>query len=104
MIMKTENVLGKRKEYSIHMQNYKEKIRKELPKIYSQDMLNNLFRHPYTKIEFVMTELQVSRITAMKYLDELVRIGLVSKLKKGKENFYINDSLFHLLLNVSQKE
>ncbi|MCX6989493.1 MAG: Fic family protein, partial [Chlamydiae bacterium] len=85
------------------MQNYKHKMREELPKIYSQDLLNNLFRHPYTKIDFVMNELQVTRATAIKYLEELVRIGLLSKHKKWKENYYINDSLFDLLLNVSSK-
>lgn len=86
------------------MQMYKNKMREELPKIYSQDLLNNLFRHPYTKIDFVMHELQVTRITAMKYLDELVRIGLLSKHKKWKENYYVNDALFHLLVNVGLKQ
>ena len=28
------------------MMDYKHRIRAELPKIYSQDLLNNLFRHP----------------------------------------------------------
>ena len=86
------------------MQNYKHKMREELPKIYSQDLLNNLFRHPYTKIDFVMKELQVTRITAMKYLEELVRIGLLSKHKKWKENYYMNDALFNLLLDVGSKQ
>ena len=85
------------------MQNYKHKMREELPKIYSQDLLNNLFRHPYTKINFVMKELRVTRITAMKYLEKLVRIGLLSKHKKWKENYYMNDALFDLLLNVGSK-
>ena len=79
-------------------------MREELPKIYSQDLLNNLFRHPYTKIDFVMKELQVTRITAMKYLEELVRIGLLSKHKKWKENYYMNDALFNLLLDVGSKQ
>lgn len=86
------------------MQFQKNKMREELPKIYSHDLLNNLFRHPYTKIDFVMNELQVTRKTAMKYLDELVRIGLLSKQKKWKENFYMNDALFALLLNAGSKE
>ncbi len=85
------------------MQSHKHKMREELPKIYSHDLLNNLFRHPYTKIEFVMQELQVTRITATKYLDELVRIGLLSKHKKGKENYYMNQALFDLLLNAGSK-
>ncbi len=85
------------------MQYQKHKLRNELPKIYSQDLLNNLFRHPYTKIDFVMQELQIARITATKYLEELVGIGLLSKHKKGKENYYVNDALFELLLNASTK-
>lgn len=86
------------------MQVQKNKIRDELPKIYSHDLLNNLFRHPYTKIDFVMQELQVTRKTAMKYLEELVRIGLLSKQKKWKENFYVNDALFDLLHNAGSKK
>lgn len=86
------------------MQSFKYKMRKELPKIYNHDLLNNLFRHPYTKIDFVMQELQITRITATKYLEELVLIGLLSKLKKGKENYYINEALFNFLLNVGSKK
>lgn len=33
-------------------------------KFYIQDLLNNLFKHPYTKIEFLVKDLNVSRITA----------------------------------------
>ena len=43
------------------MQHHKHKIRSELPKVYSQELLNNLFRHPYTKIDYVMVELEISR-------------------------------------------
>jgi Fic family protein len=86
------------------MQFQKNKMREELPKIYSHDLLNNLFRHPYTKIDFVMQELQITRKTAMKYLEELVRIGLLSKQKKWKENYYMNDALFNLLLNAGLKQ
>jgi Fic family protein len=80
---------------------FKNKIRTEKPKIYSQDLLNNLFRHPYTKIEFVMEELNIKRRTAAKYLDELVSIGLLEKHKIGRENYYINTALYQLLSNVS---
>jgi Fic family protein len=82
------------------MQTCKQTMRTERSKIYSQDLLNNLFRHPYTKIEFVMSELGVSRITATKYLDELIEIGLLVKQKIGRENYYINLPLYDLLSNV----
>jgi Fic family protein len=84
------------------MQYHKQKLRTERPKIYSQDLLNNIFRHPYTKIEFVMKELDVSRITASKYLEELVEIDMLSKHRIWKESYYINNALFDLLQNVSK--
>jgi Fic family protein len=81
------------------MQKHKQKMRTELPGVYSQDILNNIFRHPYTKIEFIMSDLGVSRKTASKYLDELVKVGHLTRHKIWKENFYMNDDLFQLLLN-----
>lgn len=53
------------------MQEYKHRLRAEWPRLYSQDLLNNLFRHHYTKIEFVMYDLDVSRPTASGYLNQL---------------------------------
>ncbi len=79
----------------------KHDMRDRLPKLYSQDLLNNLFLHPYTKIEFVERDLGVSRITAAKYLDQLTLAGMVRKQKIGKTNFYINEPLFALLSGVN---
>ncbi|MEO7412545.1 MAG: Fic family protein [Opitutaceae bacterium] len=79
------------------MQTTKQRLRAELPKIYSQDLLNNLFRHPYTKIEFIERDLSVSRPTATKYLSDLSDAGFLRKTKLGRTNFYINDALFSLL-------
>lgn len=84
------------------MQADKHTMRSALPKIYSQDLLNNIFRHPYTKIEFVMQELDVSRTTATRYLDELVNIDLLKRVKLGRDNYYINHRLFNLLANVTK--
>lgn len=89
----TINIISKIREL---MQNYKLRMRNELQNIYSQDLLNNLFKHPYTKIEFVMEELDVSRITATRYLNLLVDSGFLKKQKIGKSNFYINEPLFEL--------
>jgi Fic family protein len=80
------------------MAEVKHGIREKSPKIYSQDLLNNLFNHPYTKIEFIVEELGVSRITATKYLDQLVKHGFLTKQKIGRANYYINDPLYKLLI------
>jgi Fic family protein len=82
------------------MLDSKQRIRKELPRIYSQDLINNIYKHPYTKIDFVVKDLNVSRQTASKYLDELVKAGLLELHKFGKENYYINKGLRDYLFNA----
>ena len=79
------------------MQQYKNILRTKLPKLYSQDLLNNLFKYPYTKIEFIERDLSVSKRTAMRYLELLEKEGLVKKKKTGRNNFYLNEPLFRLL-------
>lgn len=66
-------------------------------KFYSQDLLNNLFKHPYTKIEFIVNDLSVSRITASKYLTQLSKDGLLRREKLGTGNYYVNEKLIELL-------
>ncbi len=77
---------------------YKANIKAKLASIYSQDLLNNLFFHPYTKIEFLMKDLNLkSRITATKYLDTLSEDGFLHKAKIGRSNYYINVALMEIL-------
>jgi Fic family protein len=75
----------------------KQQMRHELPKIYSQDLLNNLFRHPYTRIEFVQRDLGVSRQTAAKYLKQLAAHGLVQEHTQGRHMYFINVPLVAML-------
>ena len=79
----------------------KRRMRDELPRLYSQDLLNNLFRHPYTRIEYVQNDLNVTRQTAAKYLDTLAEQGFVEKHRSGKSNYYINVALVRLFLDAS---
>ena len=76
--------------------DYKHRIR-EKHRFYSQDLINNLFSYPYTKIEFVQHDLQVSRLTATRYLDVLAEDGLLIKRRFGRSNYYINAPLFRIL-------
>ncbi|HEX9827422.1 MAG TPA: Fic family protein [Flavobacteriaceae bacterium] len=78
------------------MMEYKHKLRDNY-KFYSQDLLNNLFKHPYTKIEFIVNDLNVSRITAANYLNKLADDGILRKERIGTGNYYINEKLFDLL-------
>lgn len=85
----------------VQMSRVKHRMRRELPRLYSQDLLNNLFRHPYTRIEFVVKDLGVTRQTAAKYLDTLTEHGFVQKHQAGRSNYYINTELVRLFLDVS---
>ena len=78
--------------------DYKHRIRAGF-KFYSQDLINNLFMHPYTKIEFVQRDLKVSRLTATKYMDALADGGFVQKHKVGRSNYYINVALNAILMS-----
>jgi len=66
-------------------------------RFYSQDLINNLFTHPYTKIQLVERDLNVSRITATKYLDALAEAGFLEKRKIGRSNYYMNVALTEIL-------
>jgi Fic family protein len=84
------------------MVDYKRRLREHPSVRYSQDLLNNLFRHPYTRIEFVQADLGVTRQTAAKYLDQLAETGFVEKHQQGRNNYYVNTPLIELFLRVSE--
>ncbi len=84
------------------MAEYKQRLRAHASVRYSQDLLNNLFRHPYTRIEFVQADLGVTRQTAARYLEQLAAAGLVQKQQHGRNNYYINTPLVALLRRVSE--
>lgn len=79
------------------MLRLKQRIRGEEPRMYSQDLINNLFRHPYTKIKLLQNELGVARQTATTYLERLCEMEILYKVKMGRSNYYINHELFDLL-------
>ena len=84
------------------MAEYKNVIRPDFGSKYNHELLNGLFYHPYTKIDHVVANMQVSRQTASKYLDRIVALGLLEKEKMGKENYYINTRLMNLFIEFGQ--
>lgn len=84
------------------MAEYKNIIRPDFGSKYNHELLNGLFYHPYTKIDHVVANMQVSRQTASKYLDRIVALGLLKKEKMGKENYYINTRLMNLFIKFGQ--
>ena len=76
------------------MKKTKQEIQEKLPKIYSKDLIEILFSHPYTKIDFLVEELGLTRQTASKYLKELENIGILESIQIKNSKFYINLELF----------
>jgi Fic family protein len=77
------------------MKEVSEKIKLELPKIYSKELVDVLFQQPYCKIKFLENSI-VKRQTAAQYLNQLEQIGILSSKKVGRENLFLNVRLFEL--------
>lgn len=97
-----DNTIELVKGISQLMAEYKNVLRPIFDKAYKHELINNLFFHPYTKIEYMQHDMMVQRKTAAKYLDRIVETGLLEKVKKGRENYYINVKLCNLFLNYNE--
>lgn len=86
------------------MKEYKRILKERASKMYSHDLLNCLFYSPYTKIEHLESHLGISRPTAAKYLDEMVRLELLKKEKIWRRNYYINAGLEAILAHTDVEE
>ncbi|HJW74580.1 MAG TPA: Fic family protein [Thermoleophilia bacterium] len=72
-------------------------VQEQLPKIYSKDLVEALFRYPYTKISFLEQAKLGNRITVTRYLRELVRIGVLEQSKVGRDLYFLNKPFWRLL-------
>lgn len=92
------------KGISTLMAEFKATLRPKFGKQYRHELLNNLFFHPYTKVEFLEKELGVSRPTATRYLNGIIETGMVNKVKIGRTHYYINIPLMKLFMGVSNSK
>ena len=74
-----------------------DEIKKELPSIYSRDLVDLLFIEFYTKISYIEEGLNVTRKTASGYLSSLEDTGFLVSEKLGREKIYLNKALFELV-------
>jgi len=80
----------------------KDELREKLPKLYSKDLLELLFSHPYTKIGFLVDELGVSRKTAGLHLRAIEDVGILEGVKMGRDVYFVNKRLFQLLQHTTK--
>lgn len=74
-----------------------ERCRVELPRIYSKELVELIFRQPYCKIAFVVDAGIAKRQTASGYLQELERLGILTSERHGRELIYKHPALVDLL-------
>lgn len=74
-----------------------EEIKKKLPKIYSKDLIEILFRLPYTKRQHLIDENIGNLKTVGSYLIALEENGFLQSVKVGKEKLYLNQRLLKIL-------
>ena len=76
------------------MEQVREKVQREAPGVYSKDLVELVFRQPYTKIQFLVDAGIAKRQTASAYLQTLAALGVLREDKRGREKYYVNDALF----------
>jgi len=79
------------------MKTMSERIQKELPKLYSKDLMEVLFKLPYTKRIFLEQAGLGNLKTAGSYLNELEKAGILKSEMVGKEKLYLNTELMQIL-------
>ncbi len=72
-------------------------VRQSMPKIYSRELVELIFVHPYCRISDVVAASIAKRQTAAVYLKALAAEGVLEQIKAGRENLYINPPLLALL-------
>lgn len=93
----SKNTIDLIKMIQEEMELYRNKFREELPKVYSDELLDALFFEVYTKINYIESKCGVTRQTAASYLNQLVDKGLLDYEKVGRESIYKNTRLISLL-------
>lgn len=79
------------------MDKTKAVVKEKAPKIYSKDLIDVIFSHPYCKIHFLEAADVAKRQTAAIYLQTLEKIGVLKGIKIGREQYYINEKLIKIL-------
>lgn len=87
------------KRILVMMESVREKVQRDAPNIYSKDLIEVIFRHPYTKIQFLVDANIAKRQTSSMYLQILAsdNLGILREHKVGREKYYINDALLQEL-------
>lgn len=84
-------------EIRVELDRTVDEIRGALPRIYTKELVETLFVHPDSTIEFLVNALGVERKTASRYLQSLEELGILGSQKIGRERIYVNVRLMKIL-------
>ena len=79
------------------MQHTSEYVQAELPKTYSWELVEALFKQPYCRINNLVSTGIAKRQTASVYLKQLCDIGVLKDLKSGRETLFVHPKYIELL-------
>ena len=79
------------------MEQMATEIKETLPKVYTKELVEILFRLPYTKRQFLIDAKLGTPKTVGNYLMELEKYGFLISEKVGKEKLYLNHKLMAVL-------
>ncbi|WP_292901549.1 Fic/DOC family N-terminal domain-containing protein [Nonlabens sp.] len=76
-----------------------QEIKEKLPKVYSKDLVEVIFKLPYTKRQNLINADLGTPKTVGNYLIALEEAGFLKSIKVGKEKLYLNRPLMNILEN-----
>jgi hypothetical protein len=79
------------------MRHTGEYIQRQLPKIYTWELVELLFKQPYCRIANVVDARLAKRQTASVYLKSLAEIGVLRELNAGRESLFVHPKYIELL-------
>ena len=79
------------------MQHTSQYMQKQLPKTYSWELVEVLFKQPYCRINNLVSARVAKRQTASVYLKQLCDIGVLREVKSGRETLFVHPKYIELL-------
>lgn len=79
------------------MQHTSHYVQKQLPKTYSWELVEVLFKQPYCRINNLVSARVAKRQTASVYLKQLCDIGVLREVKSGRETLFVHPKYIELL-------
>lgn len=79
------------------MQHTAEFVQSRMPKVYSWELVELLFKQPYCRIGNLVDAGIAKRQTASVYLKQLSELGVLKEVKSGRENIFVHPKYIELL-------